>query len=310
MAVVKVNTVPAKVVKVLGLVPKQPTDISDIDGLESSLSQMTTDIGELSGVVASFQDQISDKAPRGEAALLTREENVFTGRKIVIQPDPGSPPLVTLGRESTSWYPNIGAHGYAAALGSLLGNDASLSNNAYLLYLSEYRRIAQGFAGLIQIHLGDIIGTVAPGTGPADEDFTETRRTLFYFGNSGYIAFWGLKDNGDGVLVANNNGAVTKKAAIPRPILPVDEGYSAVAADAGKLISLDASEQAVTLTIDPALFTGMTLMIRCKDNTNGATIAVASGIIELKSGIDVTDVSLTARLTMYLYSDGTNLLEL
>lgn len=243
-------------------------------------------------------------------ALLSRETNLFTGRKIVIQPDPGSPPLVTLGRESTSWYPHIGAHGYAAALGSLLGNDAALSNNAYMLYLAEYRRIAQGFAGLIQVHLGDIIGTVAPGTGPADEDFTDTRRTLFYFGNSGYIAFWGLKDNGDGVLVADNNGAVTKKAAIPRPILPVDEDYNAVAADAGKLISLDATGQAVTLTIDPTLFTGMTLMIRCKANTNGVTIAAATGIIELKSGVDVTDFAPALRQTIQLYSDGENLLEL
>jgi hypothetical protein len=77
----------------------------------------------------------------------------------------------------------------------------------------------------------------------------------------------------------------------------------------GKLIELDGSLAAVTFTIDPALFTGYTLKIRCSDATNIVTVAAASGTLELESGDTPTSIELQAKQNLKLFSDGTKLIQ-
>ncbi|HRE52233.1 MAG TPA: hypothetical protein PK339_12475 [Flavitalea sp.] len=111
-------------------------------------------------------------------------------------------------------------------------------------------------------------------------------------------------------LLSRSLNVFAGQVIIPRPAFPVPDNYTAVATDAGKIFFLDASEHAVILTISPELFKDITLMIRCADNTNGVSIASSSGIIELKSGVDVEDFEPSLRQTISLYSDGTNFFEL
>lgn len=84
---------------------------------------------------------------------------------------------------------------------------------------------------------------------------------------------------------------------------------AAVAGDEFKLIELDGSAAAVIYTIDPALFTGMTMIVRSKDDTLGTTVAQSAGNIELMNGENQTSVQLLARESIDLYSDGVKLVE-
>lgn len=81
----------------------------------------------------------------------------------------------------------------------------------------------------------------------------------------------------------------------------------AVAGDQFKWIILDGGVNPAVYNIDPALFTGLTLFITAEDVTQGATVAVDSGVIQLKNGLEQTSVQLLAMQTIYLYADGTNL---
>jgi hypothetical protein len=89
----------------------------------------------------------------------------------------------------------------------------------------------------------------------------------------------------------------------------VSTSDDAEAGDQFKIIELDGSVDPVVYTIDPALFTGLTLHIRSKDNTQQTSVAADSGVIELLTGEDVTSVVLQEREWINLLSDGTNLIE-
>lgn len=82
---------------------------------------------------------------------------------------------------------------------------------------------------------------------------------------------------------------------------------AAAIGDDKKIIEIDASVGPVTYTIDPALFNGLTFVIKSSNSTQAATVAALTGVIELKTGIDQTSVDLQTRETIRLYVNGTNL---
>lgn len=95
-----------------------------------------------------------------------------------------------------------------------------------------------------------------------------------------------------------------------RPEKIIVEPEDAVAGDEFKSIILDGENNSAEYTIDPALFTGLTLYISGGDDvTQGAKVIADSGVIKLKSGEDLTEVDVQARQPITLYSDGTNLKE-
>lgn len=91
-------------------------------------------------------------------------------------------------------------------------------------------------------------------------------------------------------------------------IRPVLSSRNATADDVNYLLLLDGTTEAVTLTINPALWPKKQVRIRCIDITNEVKIAVSTGVIESESGSDVTELNMLRRQTFEVYSDGLKLI--
>lgn len=320
MPVVKVNTVPPKVVKVMGLTAKQVTQIADIVGLVSALSgkadsehdhdalyytKLEIDAEKIAPLITSLNEALNDLAD--QAAILARDRNIFEGYA-----DYGvgldGVPNVRISRPFSEFnrIELMGGRGGIDVDMSSLGGTFWANNMFMASGYDPTRRYDSEYSSYLHQAYGGIVFYTATNTSGS---WVDDRRALFMFNRDGTIYMFGLAGSGKGDLVSSNTGYVTKKLT---GILEKAEDYTLLAADSRRLIELDSSDQPVTLTINPALFNGETLRVYCADRTdeNACTVAVSSGVIKLASLVDVDSVELGNRQTILFSSNGTNLREI
>lgn len=105
----------------------------------------------------------------------------------------------------------------------------------------------------------------------------------------------------DGVTLQPLGGGVT--AGEEFLLIPVSSALNPD--DIGNILNLATG---ITLTVDPTLITSKTLKVRGLGE--GAMVAVSSGAIKTRTLEDLNAIGVGERQTIYLKSDGVNLIEL
>lgn len=97
---------------------------------------------------------------------------------------------------------------------------------------------------------------------------------------------------------------------INESVVVIHSKYASVEESQAEWIDLDATNEPIVYTLDPALLAGRTLHIRCKNDTNGVTVNTPNDeIFEMLNGTNQTEVQLLFRAILQVRSNGTKLIE-